>query len=449
MDLLKRFSEFITEKNLFSKNDRLLLAISGGLDSVVLCNLCYQSGFDFVIAHCNFRLRGQESDRDEKFVRELGKKYDREVLVKHFDTEKYAEEKKISIQVAARELRYAWFAEIVDGSQLTDDSTVNYLVTAHHLDDNIETLLMHFFRGTGIAGLRAMPESQGKIFRPLLFAKKEELKNFADLHHLDWVEDSSNASDKYSRNYFRHQLIPLVQKIYPEVMGNLASNIDRFRDIEILYHQSIDQHKKRLLEYKGNEIHIPVLKLKKSNPLAAVCYEIIKEFGFTSSQVSELIDLLDSESGKYIQSSTHRIVRNRNWLIIAPKQNETPQTILIEEGDSDISFPMGNLQLNFLPGKDYKLQMLNTIAQLDASEIKFPLLLRKWKTGDYFYPLGMTKKKKLSRFFIDEKISKTGKEKIWVIEMNKKIVWVVGMRIDNRFMITSQTKNILKIEVRM
>jgi len=433
-----------------------LLAVSGGLDSVVLCDLCYRSGFDFVIAHCNFRLRGEESDRDEMFVRALGKNYEREVLVKHFDTEKYAGENKLSIQVAARELRYAWFGELVDSWQMTDDSTVNrqlssanYIATAHHLDDNIETLLMHFFRGTGIAGLRAMPMSQGRIIRPLLFAKKEELKSFADAHHLEWVEDSSNASDKYSRNYFRHQLIPLVQKIYPEVMLNLASNIDRFRDIEILYQQSIDHHKKKLLEKNGNEIHIPVLKLKKSEPLHAICYEIIKEYGFTSAQVQELIGLLDSDSGKYIQSSTHRVIKNRNWLIIAPIQNESSQTILIEAEQRHIVFPMGNLHLDFFPAANYKLETESTIAQLDADQVKFPLLLRKWKQGDYFYPLGLPKKKKLSRFFIDEKLSKTGKEKIWVIEMNKKIIWIAGMRIDDRFRITPQTNKILKIEVRV
>jgi len=445
MDILQRFQGFIAEKKIFSKNQRLLLAVSGGLDSVVLCNLCHQSGFDFTIAHCNFHLRGDESERDENFVRALGEKYGRKVLVKHFDTEKYAEGKKISIQVAARDLRYAWFNELVDSSALTDGSPINYIVTAHHLDDNIETLLMHFFRGTGIAGLRSMPVSQGKIIRPLLFARKEELRAFATAQQLEWVEDSSNETDKYSRNYFRHQLIPIVQKIYPEVIGNLAANIDRFNDIEVLYMQAIDRHKKKLLTQKGNEMHIPALQLKKSEPLHSICYEIIKDYGFSPSQVHELIDLLDSDSGKYILSATHRIIKNRNWLIVAPTQNESSQIILIEQEEKNVPFPRGDLRLDYFLAEHYKLLRADNIAQLDIGQIKFPLLLRKWKQGDYFYPFGMRKKKKLSRFFIDEKLSRTGKEETWVIEANKKIIWVVGMRIDDRFKITPRTKQILRI----
>lgn len=447
MDLLKRFQELIAEKKLFSKQDHLFLAVSGGLDSSVLCDLCYRSDFDFTIAHCNFRLRGEESARDEQFARTLGKKYKKEVLVAHFDTEAHAHENKISIQVAARELRYEWLSELTE--QPSTKSSAKYIVTAHHLDDNIETLLMHFFRGTGIAGLRAIPVAQGKIVRPLLFAKKVELEAYAASHHVQWVEDSSNETDKYSRNYFRHQVIPVVQKIFPQVIGNLASNIERFRDIELLYLQSITLHKKKLLEQRGEEIHIPVLKLKKSEPLQAICYEIIKDYGFTSAQLPELIDLLDSDSGKYIHSFTHRIIKNRNWLIIAPKHHSESELILIEAADHPVPFSLGTLHLQFLHAENYKLQSLATIAQLDATDIRFPLILRKWKKGDYFYPLGMTKKKKLARFLIDEKVSKTVKEKTWVIEMNKKIIWIVGTRIDNRFKITPQTKHILKIEMRV
>jgi len=447
MDLLKKFQELIAEKELFSKQDHLFLAVSGGLDSSVLCDLCYRSDFDFTIAHCNFRLRGEESTRDEQFVRTLGKKYIKEVLVAHFDTEAHARENKISIQVAARELRYEWLSELTE--QPTAKSSARYILTAHHLDDNIETLLMHFFRGTGIAGLRAIPIAQGKIVRPLLFAKKDELKAYAASHHVQWIEDSSNESDKYSRNYFRHQVIPVVQKIFPQVIGNLASNIERFRDIEFLYRQSITLHKKKLLEQRGEEVHIPVLKLKKSEPLHAICYEIIKDYGFTSAQLPELIDLLDSDSGKYIHSFTHRIIKNRNWLIIAPKHHSESEMVLIEAADHPVPFSLGTLHLQFLHAENYKLQSLTTIAQLDATDIRFPLILRKWKKGDYFYPLGMTKKKKLARFLIDEKISKTAKEKTWVIEMNKKIIWIVGTRIDNRFKITPQTKHILKIEMRV
>jgi tRNA(Ile)-lysidine synthase len=452
--LTEKFKKFIAQENLFSPKEKLLLAISGGIDSVVLCELCHQSGFDFIIAHCNFQLRGQESKRDENFVRTLAEKYGKEFLVKKFDTKNYADENKVSIQVAARELRYAWFTEVVDRWPMTDvrqneqRPTINCIVTAHHLNDSIETLLMNFFKGTGISGLHGILPKQGKIIRPLLFSKKEELKQFAEENNLKWVEDSSNESDKYSRNYLRLNIIPALKEIYPTLADNLANNINRFKEIEILYHQSIDHHKKNLLEKKGNEIHIPVLKLKKTCPLDAIVYEIIKDYNFSPQQVDEVVNLLDSESGKYIQSSTHRIIKNRNWIIIAPNDPGEAEHLIIE-GVGRWQLIVGELQIQKLSATNYKLQNENNIASLDADKISFPLLLRKWKQGDYFYPLGMHKKKKLSRFFIDNKFSKTDKEKSWVLESNKKIAWVIGMRIDDRFKITPQTKNILNIEMRM
>jgi tRNA(Ile)-lysidine synthase len=452
---LTSFQTFIQQQHLFHPKDKLLLAVSGGVDSVVLCELCYRAGFDFAIAHCNFQLRGNESDRDEAFVKQLAEKYQKPFFVKRFETKEYAAEKKISIQVAARELRYAWFFEIVDSWQMTDDrlnsnagnwqlTTGNFLATAHHLNDSIETMLMNFFKGTGISGLHGILPKQGKIIRPLLFATKEEIVQFATENNLHWVEDSSNESDKYARNYFRHHIIPSIEKLYPELINNLSSNIDRFRDVEMLYQQSILQHKKKLLEQKGNEIHIPVLKLKKSEPLKTIIYEIIKDFAFTTGQVDEVINLLDSESGKYIESSSHRIIKNRNWIIVSSKNVEEIQHIVIDGFDS---WQMTDDSLHFevVSTNTYKLQLTNSIAQLDASKIKFPLIIRNWKQGDYFYPLGMKKKKKLARFFIDNKLSQTQKEKIRVVEMNKKIIWVIGMRIDERFKVTPQTKEILKI----
>lgn len=439
MNLLKEFRHYIKEENLFQQKDKLLLAVSGGVDSVVLCELCKQAGYDFVIAHCNFQLRGEESDRDEKFVNALGKKYTAEVLVKKFNTEKFAAENKLSIQVAARELRYNWFHELVESSVAT------YVVTAHHANDNIETMLMNFFKGTGINGLKAILPKQGKIVRPLLFAKKEDLLAFARDNKLDFAEDSSNASDKYTRNYFRNQLFPDLQKVFPQVEENLAGNLQRFREIEMLYQQSIGLHKKKLMEQKGNEIHIPVLKLQKTKPLHSIVYEIIKDFSFTAHQTDECIALLQSETGRYIQSPTHRIFKNRNWLIISPNETTEAANILIEQ-EGKIAFVPGDLDIKSLPQtSNLKPQTSNNIAQLDAAGIKFPLLLRKWKKGDYFYPLGMDKKKKISRFLTDQKLSLTQKENTWVIEMNKKIIWVVGLRIDNRFKITGSTKNILQI----
>ena len=448
MDLLKRFNQFIRNNNLFQNKDRLLLAVSGGVDSVVLCELCKQAGYDFVIAHCNFQLRGEESEKDEKFVRSLGEKYGAAVLVKKFDTQLYADENKTGIQEAARDLRYKWFYDLIDGQPAATNeqrTTASYILTAHHADDNIETLLMNFFKGTGINGLRGILPKQKKIIRPLLFAQKELLQTFALENNLSFADDSSNRSNKYTRNYFRNHLIPDLKKVYPQAENNLIDNLYRFREIEILYEQSVEWHKKKLLEQKGNEIHIPVLKLLKTVPLATVLYEIIKDAGFTAHQTDEAIALLKSETGKYISSSTHRIIKNRNWLIISPIQSTEAQNILIEEADKNISFEGGDLKIEKYPTTNHQQQTTNNIAELDAVEIKFPLLLRKWKQGDYFYPLGMTKKKKINRFLSDQKLSLTQKENTWVIEMDKKIVWVVGMRIDDRFKIIGSTKNIYSI----
>ena len=455
--MLKQFIAFVNKEQLFTTGDGLLLAVSGGLDSVVLCELCFQAGYDFVIAHCNFQLRGEESVRDEQFVQALGKKYGKQVLVKHFDTMAYAEQQKVSVQVAARDLRYAWFESAIGNQQSATDSDApthhspltTHILTAHHLDDNVETLLMKFFKGTGIAGLHGILPKQGKLVRPLLFARKEELLLFAQQHQLQWVEDSSNAQDKYARNYLRHQVIPSLQQLYPEVVSNLADNINRFREAEILYQQAVEQHKKKLLEYKGEEIHIPVLKLKKTTPLHTIVYEIAKGYGFSPAQVPDIVRLLDSGSGRYVASASHRIIRNRNWLIIAPAATEVATHIIIEEKDTLIKFAAGSLQFTHENTHNSQLPTTNSIACIDDKHLHFPLILRPWKAGDYFYPLGMQKKKKLARFLTDQKLSKTAKEQVWVMESQKRIVWVVGMRIDDRFKITDATKAVLQIELKM
>ena len=444
MNLLQSFKDFINGEKLFHQQDQLLVAVSGGLDSVVLCELCNQAGFKFSIAHCNFQLREDESERDEIFVKELANKYKVPYFVKKFNTSSYAEAGKLSIQEAARELRYKWFNELVENEKQNQKPV--WLLTAHHADDNIETQLLNLFKGTGIKGLRGIEPKRNFIVRPLLFASKNDLLHFAETLNLDWVEDSSNALDKYSRNYFRHQVIPLIEKISPNAVENLKNNIPRFREVFILYQQAISNHKKKLLVAKGEEIHIPVLKLKKTIPLRTVLFEIIEPFGFTSKQISEVEKLLDSETGKVVYSNHYRIIRHRNWLILAHSQDKQSNIIIITDEKGQVDFEGGHLSLKIsqkIPGD----QALENTAYLDAKNLEFPLLLRKWKTGDYFYPLGMEKKKKISRFLIDQKISKTGKENVWVLEMNKKIIWVVGMRIDNRFKIIPQTTTVLRISL--
>jgi tRNA(Ile)-lysidine synthase len=453
MDLLKRFTDYIKSNQLFSSKDQLLLAVSGGLDSVALIELCQQAGYNFIMAHCNFQLREEESNRDEQFVKELAAAYKKELFVKSFDTKTIAQQQKTSIEETARQLRYTWFQEIIEQrtlNQKQEATTGNkqlpvwYIVTAHHADDTIETVLMNFFRGTGIKGLRGIQPKQGKIIRPLLFARKKELETFVKAHQLKYVTDSTNFENEYTRNFFRNQLLPSIKEYYHAADENILKNAERFMEVEELYNQAIDLHKKKLLEHKGAEVHIPVLKLKKSTPLATLVYEIIKDFNFTSHQTCEVIALLDSETGKYIASATHRIIKNRNWLIIAPLKWQEDGLFILEGPGRWLC---GNTLYEVEWQNQVPLHIPDSPAtvHLDASLIKFPLLLRKWKPGDYFYPLGMKKKKKLARFFIDHKLSLTEKENIWVVESDKRIVWVVGYRLDDRFKLTPHTRDVLSI----
>jgi tRNA(Ile)-lysidine synthase len=293
-------------------------------------------------------------------------------------------------------------------------------------------------------GLTGIPVSYGHIKRPLLSFTKEEIVQFAKENKLDYVEDSSNQSSKYTRNLFRNEIIPAISKVYPQVNENLSDNINRFKEIEKLYKLSVGAIKKKLVKEKGNEWHIPVKQLMGYKNRALI-YEIISDFGFTEKQIDEVIKLAESDSGKYIDSPAfnYRFIKHRHWFIISPVNSAESGTIVIEKKDKSIVFEEGLLKiecLNKLPA-DFKDESI----YLDAGDIKFPLLLRKWKTGDYFYPLGIRKKKKISRFLIDNKISKPGKEKVWVIESDKKIIWVAGYRIDDRFKITGKTKSGLKI----
>ena len=437
-NIFQKFSVFFKEKNLVGA--KFLLAVSGGVDSVVLCELCKKAGLKFFIAHFNFWLRGEEREKDEKFVRSLRKKYGVEVFVKKFDTQNYAEEKKLSIQEAARELRYDWFV------QLKKEKGFSFTLLAHHAEDNIETLLMNFFRGTGLQGLTGMPEENRdeKFFlRPLLNVRRTAIVEFANQNKLQWVEDSSNASSKYTRNFFRNELLPQIRKVYPQVEENLLNTIDRFKKIHALYQTSVEELKKKVCEVNGSEVRIPVLKLMKYRHTSLI-YEIIKDFGFSEKQVEEIIKLSEADSGRFMENENFQIIKHRNWFIIAPKSN-TVDTIVIEEGMDKLSFSGGRLEVKQIAKEKFSLQKKDNIAQLDAKSIEFPLLLRKWKRGDYFYPLGMRKKKKLARFFIDQKLAKNQKENVWVLESNKKIIWIAGMRIDDRFKITDSTKEILQI----
>lgn len=409
---------------------------------MVLCELSRQARLPFAIAHCNFGLRGDESERDEAFVRQLAIKYNVPVFVETFATSAYAEANRLSIQEAARELRYGWFALV------RSQNGFAFTLLAHHADDNMETLLMNFFRGTGLDGLTGMPaeKKEAHCLRPMLSFRRNEIVQFAREHRLSWVDDSSNASSKYTRNFFRNELIPQLQQVFPKVEENLLDNLYRFQQTALLYWQLTAELKKKLCDVKGEEVHIPVLKLLKYRA-TSLLYEIIRDYGFGEKAVAEVLKLAEADSGKYIANEKYRIIRHRAWLIIAPKA-VSASTIVIEREDELVHFAEHQLQQKFTAAEKLVINKSPLVAQLDAKEIAYPLVLRKWKAGDYFYPLGMRKKKKLARFFIDQKLSKTEKEKVWVLASHKRIVWVVGHRIDDRFKITGSTRQVLLLALK-
>jgi tRNA(Ile)-lysidine synthase len=438
--LINQFSEFFSKPEYLPSQHRFAVAISGGVDSVVLAHLCHLNNFNFILLHCNFQLRAEESVRDEQFVRELASQYKVEIHVERFNTSGYSNEHKISIQQAARDLRYNWFNQVVQNKK------ADYTLLAHHANDNTETLLMNFFRGTGLHGLTGMPQFQpyGHCLRPLLHISRNDILNFANEQQLSWVEDSSNASDDYTRNFFRHKVIPEIQTVFPQVENNLQKNIERFSATLELYNVLTQQFISKLeKQLPGNAVQYPVnrlLPLKNTSLL----YEIIRRYGFTEKQLPDVIHLLSAETGRYISNKDFRIIRHRHWLIITGVQKSAP-VIPIEKDQKVVLFEDKQIQIENSIAERLKINNDTCVAQLDARHIDWPLMLRKWKAGDYFYPLGMKKKKKLARFFIDQKLSKPEKENCWVLESGKKIIWIAGHRIDERFKITSSTKEIVQL----
>lgn len=456
--LLQRFLQYIRAENLFGTGDHLIIAVSGGVDSVMLCELCQRAGFSFSIAHANFQLRGDDSIADEAFVQALAEQFGVRFYARRFDTLQYAKDNNIGIQEAARELRYDWFAKIREEEKglLTVTGTRNkskvhsptiVVLTAHHADDQVETLFMNFFKGTGMNGLQAIsPYSKQRypLARPLLFCRKGELLRIADENKIPFREDLSNAKTDYTRNAVRQQVIPAIKAVFPQVEENALDNVQRFRDIAGLYHTALRRIMASLVEKDRQTVKIPVLKLAKLPSRRTVLFEILKEFGFTPAQTDEALRLLQSETGKFVSSTTHRIFRNRSWLVISALDGNGQSQILVGESDSEVVFSEGVIDLEIWPGqRDWDADPLH--ACLDAKDIVYPLLLRRWKQGDYFYPLGMEKKKKLSRFLIDQKLSLADKEKVWVLESEKRIVWVLGLRLDNRFKIRPSTERVLRI----
>lgn len=443
--LLKHFIEFNRNKRLAGPKKRVLLAVSGGKDSVVMCDLFSKASWPFSIAHCNFQLRGEESNTDETFVQALGKQYNVEVFVRRFDTTSYAEEKKTSIQIAARELRYKWFEElrVAENFQL--------IATAHHLNDNIETILLNLVKGSGIRGLRGIPLRQATIIRPLLFASQQEIELHVKEFALHFREDSSNATDKYTRNKIRHHVIPLLKEINPSLEKTLGEKVELFTELEQLYDQNIRKKSKQLFLKRGADIYIPLLLLKKTQNAASVLFEYLKDFDFTPEQIADMLAGIDAPPGGQYLTGKMRIIKDRRFYIMTGHEENEQEIHRINELDTEIS--IGDKKIFFTPSlltkreKNVALSNKKNIAFIDSAKLEFPLLVRRWKAGDYFYPLGMKlKKKKVKKFLTDEKVPLHEKEKVWVIESNQKIVWVIGYRIDERFKLSDKTTNALRIE---
>lgn len=429
---------------LFSMEHRLLVAVSGGLDSVVLCHLLHRCGFQFEMAHVNFQLRENESDRDENFVAALARELSVTVHLTQFDTSAYATEEKTSIQVAARDLRYAWFNKLLAERQ-NSAQPLHYILTAHHANDNAETILMNIFRGTGLIGLRGILPKRDKVIRPLLFAQRSELLAFAKAEKINWVEDSSNTSDKYARNYIRNTIIPQVEQQYPALVSSLNIAAFHARETELFLEKAMLSCLNKLVTVKGQEQQIPVERWRQMPGAAAILYAWLKPFGFSAAQLPDAISLAGSQTGHYIDSEAFRLLRNRKWLVVTPKEEKSSAILVLEKDSGTLGFSGGQLTWETIPYLSQPIPTDQHMAWLDAAKITYPLLLRPWKTGDYFYPLGMAKKKKIARFLIDIKLARTAKDQVWVLESDRKIIWVIGHRMDDRFKIKPATKNILAL----
>ncbi|WP_374549725.1 tRNA lysidine(34) synthetase TilS [Flavobacterium sp.] len=447
--MLQKLQNHIDKNLSFLKDKRLLLAVSGGIDSMVLVHLCHQLKLNFAVAHCNFQLRGNESDDDESFVKSQieslsnhfvtpsaveVQKVNIPLFIQKFDTANFAKEQKLSIQVVARNLRYDWFYSLLANHNF------DYIITAHHLDDSIETFLINFTRGTGLEGLTGIPTRNDKIVRPLLIFSRNEIESYAKENNIAWREDSSNSTDKYWRNKLRHDVIPVLKDLNTSFLSSFQNTIESLQQSNSLVKDASSNMYKKIVIEEEHHTEIDLTKLLKLPNYKAYLFKWLQPFGFTDWKA--IYDLIQANSGKQVFSETHILLKNRNSLLLSPKQTKVNNELFwIEKSHLEVKVP---LKLSFCNVSDISTQGTNTIF-VDEDKLEFPLTIRKWEEGDVFYPFGMKGKKKLSKYFKDEKLSLIEKSKIWLLCSNNEIVWIIGKRQDDRFKITKQTTNILQI----
>lgn len=438
---IKKFTDFIDQNRLFDHKGTVLAAVSGGMDSVLMVHLLKAAGYKVAIAHCNFQLRGDEALADQAFVKALAHQNNSPFYTINFNTAEYARQNKISIQMAARELRYAWF------EQLRAQHEYAAIALAHHQNDAIETILLNLVRGTGIAGLHGILPKNGWLVRPLLCFTRDEIEQLINHNGFTYVEDSSNASTKYARNKLRHEIIPKLRELNPSLESTFRNNLDRFEDLETLLELRLDELKTELLSHAGDETHIAIAEVKKLKPLRLLLYKLLEPYGFNETVVDDVISALDKHSGRVFESPTHQLLLDRDSLIITSAGKKAPETINIAQNDTSVHF--GSYRLSILHDDAPIIIKDNPMAaSIDAAKIIFPLTARTWQQSDVFYPIGMKTRKKLSDFFIGLKVPVHQKTQIpLLINGNGEIIWIGGYRPDDRYKVTENTKKVVIFEL--
>jgi tRNA(Ile)-lysidine synthase len=434
--MLHQFQNHLHDTFPFLADKKLLLAISGGIDSMVMVHLLQQTKFQIGIAHCNFQLRGLDSFDDQKFVQDYADDNNIPLYSTTFDTNSFAEDYRISIQMAARELRYNWFYELLE------NENYDYILTAHHADDNLETFIINLSRGTGLDGLSGIPEINDRVIRPLLCFSRQEIETYAKQNEVLWREDSSNASTKYMRNKIRHDLIPILKDINPDFLKSFQTTQAYLQEAQQMVADASILIYQQVAKEEQDQIHFNLKKLQQLPNYHSYLYSWLKDYGF--SDWNAINDLIESQSGKVVFSSSFRLLKDRTSLILSSQNEITNDCFYIEKGQNEVKIP---LNMTLCKVSDISPSSNSSIF-VDEDKLSFPLQVRKWELGDLFQPSGMNgQTKKLSKLFKDEKMSLFEKESIWLLCSNQQIVWVIGIRADERFKIDNSTKNIIKISL--